>query len=76
MEDGQRRVLLLTGDGSHVQLPSTALAGEDAVAVVGCLALVAVANGVLIQILMLSRLLYGMARRSLLPRRLTAVSAR
>ena len=40
------------------------------------LALVAVANGVLIQILMLSRLLYGMARRSLLPRRLTAVSAR
>jgi amino acid transporter len=40
------------------------------------LALVAVANGVLIQILMLSRLLYGMARRSLLPRGLAAVSAR
>jgi basic amino acid/polyamine antiporter, APA family len=40
------------------------------------LALVAVANGVLIQILMLARLLYGMARRSLLPRRLAAVSAR
>ena len=40
------------------------------------LALVAVANGVLIQILMLSRLLYGMARRSLLPRGLAAISPR
>jgi amino acid transporter len=40
------------------------------------LALVAVANGVLIQILMLSRLLYGMARRSLLPRGHTAISPR
>jgi amino acid transporter len=40
------------------------------------LALVAVANGVLIQILMLSRLLYGMARRSLLPSGLAAVSPR
>jgi amino acid transporter len=39
------------------------------------LALVAVANGVLIQILMLSRLFYGMARRSLLPSVLTAVSS-
>jgi len=38
------------------------------------LALVAVANGVLIQILMLSRLLYGMARRSLLPSGLAALS--
>src|SRR5688500_8537679 len=33
VEDGPRRVLLLTGDGSHVQLPSAALDGEDAVAV-------------------------------------------
>jgi amino acid transporter len=40
------------------------------------LALVAVANGVLIQVLMLSRLFYGMARRSLLPRGLAAVSPR
>src|SRR5262249_9474007 len=40
------------------------------------LALVAVANGVLIQILTLSRLVYGMARRSLLPRGLAVVSAR
>jgi amino acid transporter len=39
------------------------------------LALVAVANGVLIQILMLSRLLYGMARRSLLPSGLAALSS-
>ena len=40
------------------------------------LALVAVANGVLIQLLMLARLLYGMARRSLLPRGLATLSAR
>jgi amino acid transporter len=40
------------------------------------LALEAVANGVLIQILMLARLLYGMARRSLLPSRLAAVDPR
>lgn len=40
------------------------------------LSLVAVANGVLIQILMLSCLLYGMARRALLPGVLTALSAR
>jgi APA family basic amino acid/polyamine antiporter len=40
------------------------------------LALVAVANGVLIQILMLSRLFYGMARRSLLPSGLAAISRR
>jgi amino acid transporter len=38
------------------------------------LALVAVANGVLIQLLMLARLLYGMASRALLPRGLTALS--
>jgi hypothetical protein len=31
--DGPRQVLLLTGDGSYVQLPATALAGEDAIAV-------------------------------------------
>jgi basic amino acid/polyamine antiporter, APA family len=35
-----------------------------------------VANGVLIQILMLSRLLYGLARRLLLPSGLAAVSPR
>lgn len=39
------------------------------------LGLVAVANGVLIQILMLARLLYGMARRALLPRGLATVNA-
>jgi amino acid transporter len=37
-------------------------------------ALVAVSNGVLIQILVLARLLYGMARRSLLPEWLSRVS--
>jgi DUF1680 family protein len=35
VEDGQRRVLLLTGEGSHVQLPANAFDGEDALAVVG-----------------------------------------
>lgn len=37
LEEGQRRVLYLTGDGSYVQLPANALSGEDAVAVVGWL---------------------------------------
>src|SRR6187402_1083269 len=45
VEDGPRRVLLLTGDGSHVQLPANALAGEDAVAVVGWLYLPTRASG-------------------------------
>lgn len=45
VEDGQRRVLLLTGDGSYVQLPAEALAGEDAVAVVGWLYLPTRASG-------------------------------
>src|SRR6187399_483127 len=45
VEDGTRRVLLLTGDGSHVQLPSAALAGEDALAVVGWLYLPTRASG-------------------------------
>lgn len=41
--------------------------GRSITAAFSLLALVAIANGVLIQILMLSRLFYGMARRSLLP---------
>ena len=40
-----RRVLLLTGDGSHVQLPSGALDGEDAITVVGWLYLPTGASG-------------------------------
>lgn len=39
-------------------------------------ALVAVSNGVLIEIIMLSRLFYGMARRGLLPQRLAAIHPR
>ncbi|MEO8358802.1 MAG: beta-L-arabinofuranosidase domain-containing protein [Vicinamibacteria bacterium] len=35
VEDGQGKALLLTGDGSYVQLPGAALSGEDALAVVG-----------------------------------------
>ena len=45
VEEGSRRVLLLTGDGSYVQLPANALAGEDAVAVVGWLYLPTRATG-------------------------------
>src|SRR5262245_32362635 len=45
VEDGQRRVLYLTGDGSYVQLPANALAGEDSVAVVGWLYLPTRATG-------------------------------
>jgi DUF1680 family protein len=45
VEDGTRRVLLLTGDGSYVQLPANALAGEDAIAVVGWLYLPTRATG-------------------------------
>jgi len=41
----QRRVLLLTGDGSYVQLPADAAAGEDAIAVVGWLYLPTRASG-------------------------------
>lgn len=44
--------------------------------VFAAIGLVAVANGVLIQILMLARLFFGMARRTLLPGGLTALSAR
>lgn len=40
-----RRVLLLTGDGSYVQLPPTVLAGEDAIAVTGWLYLPTRASG-------------------------------
>ncbi len=40
-----RQVLLLTGDGSHVQLPASALAGEDAVTAVGWLFLPTGASG-------------------------------
>ncbi|MBK9241096.1 MAG: LamG domain-containing protein [Acidobacteria bacterium] len=45
VDDGGRRVLLLTGAGSHVQLPSDALEGEDAIAVVGWLYLPTRATG-------------------------------
>jgi uncharacterized protein len=33
IEDGQRRVLLLTGDGSHLQLPPQTLAEDDTISV-------------------------------------------
>lgn len=53
-----------------------AKAGWYSPALFAAIALIAVANGVLIEILMLSRLLYGMARRGWLPRWLAAVNAR
>jgi uncharacterized protein len=46
VEDGQnRRVLLLTGDGSHVQLPPHALTGEDTISVTAWLFLPTGASG-------------------------------
>ena len=45
IDDGPRKVLLLTGAGSHVVLPAHALAGEDAIAVVGWLYLPTRASG-------------------------------
>ncbi len=46
VEDGpQRRVLLLTGDGSYLQLPAEAFDGEDAIALVGWLYLPTRATG-------------------------------
>jgi DUF1680 family protein len=45
VEDGPRRALLLTGDGSHLQLPGDALAGEDTISVTGWLFLPTGASG-------------------------------
>jgi len=46
VDDGQfRRVLLLTGDGSHVQLPGQSLAGEDTLSIAGWLYLPTGASG-------------------------------
>jgi hypothetical protein len=46
VDDGQfRRVLLLTGDGSHVQLPGQTLAGEDTLSIAGWLYLPTGASG-------------------------------
>lgn len=45
VDDGPRKALLLTGDGSFAQLPASALSGEDALAVVGWLYLPTRASG-------------------------------
>src|SRR5436190_6748832 len=45
VDDGARKVLLLTGDGSYVELPVSALAGEDALAISGWLYLPTRASG-------------------------------
>jgi DUF1680 family protein len=45
VDDGPRRVLLLTGDGSHLQLPGAALAGEDTISVTAWLFLPTGASG-------------------------------
>ena len=46
VDDNQfRRILLLTGDGSHLQLPGEALAGEDAISITGWLFLPTGASG-------------------------------
>ncbi|MBX7187752.1 MAG: glycoside hydrolase family 127 protein [Vicinamibacteria bacterium] len=45
VEDGPRKALLLTGDGSYAELPASALSAEDALAVVGWLYLPTRASG-------------------------------
>jgi hypothetical protein len=45
VEEGPRKVLLLTGDGSHLQLPANALTGEDTISVTGWLFLPTGATG-------------------------------
>lgn len=45
VEDEARRVLLLTGDGSHLQLPAAALSGEDTISVTAWLFLPTGASG-------------------------------
>ena len=45
VEDGPRKVLLLTGDGSYAQVPASAVSGEDALSVVGWLYLPTRASG-------------------------------
>ena len=45
VEDEQRRVLLLTGDGSYLQLPARTLAGEDTISVSAWLFLPTGASG-------------------------------
>ncbi|HQZ15908.1 MAG TPA: glycoside hydrolase family 127 protein [Vicinamibacteria bacterium] len=45
VDDGPGKALLLTGDGSHAQLPASALTGEDSLAVVGWLYLPTRASG-------------------------------
>ncbi len=64
--EGQHTPLLAIGAKASWYSPSLFAA----------IALIAVSNGVLIEILMLSRLLYGMARRGWLPTWLIAVNAR
>ena len=45
VEDGPRHVLLLTGDGSHAELPASTLSGEDALTLTGWLYLPTRASG-------------------------------
>ena len=45
VDDGPRRALLLTGEGSHAELPASALLGEDALTVTGWLYLPTRATG-------------------------------
>lgn len=66
-------VVLSGTAGSHPLLALFPDAGASAFAAIGALA---VANGVLVQVVMLSRLFYGMARRGQLPPALAAVHPR
>lgn len=66
-------VVLSGKTGSHPLLMLFPGMGATAFAIVGA---IAVANGVLVQIVMLSRLFYGMARQGQLPRALEVVHPR
>ena len=65
-----------TGDSQTPLLAIGEKAGWYSPGLFAAIALIAVSNGVLIEILMLSRLLYGMARRGWLPGRFGALNAR
>lgn len=58
--------------------PMAVMVGNSpgAVAAIGLIGMVAITNGALTQIIMASRMLYGMARRKLLPARFARINAR
>ena len=65
VEDQQRRVLLLTGDGSHLQLPGQTLTGEDTLSITTWLFLPTGASGTVVDLGQnASNRLYAVASRT------------